>query len=359
LITPSSTAYTLYQTSNFTVAAGTHTIQILGMSPATADSTAFISEVALAAAENSLSDGGFASPVLAVHSYAVAPGGSGWQFAGLAGVSSNGSAFTNGSANAPAGAQVAFIKDNANISQSVDFDAGTYNISFLAAQRAYYQTQNQTIRVLVDNVQVGLITPSGTRYAPYETSNFSVAAGTYPVEFLGMAPSSGDSTAFLDSVAINAGCALGDGSFETPELAAGAYQIAPSGASWQFTGDGGVSSNGSAFTTGNANAPDGTQVAFLKNNATMSQSVYLAAGFYNISFMAAQRNKPQTQYQSLQIWVDNQIVGTITPTGTAYGLCQTSNFTVAAGMHTITFVGLNPRGGSDNTAFLDEVQLNS
>ncbi len=41
-----------------------------------------------------------------------------------------------------------------------------------------------------------------------------------------------------------------------------------------------------------------------------------------------------------------------------YGFYATSNFTVTAGVHTIEFLGLNPTGGLDNTAFIDEVQLN-
>ncbi len=45
----------------------------------------------------------------------------------------------------------------------------------------------------------------------------------------------------------------------------------------------------------------------------MSQSVDLAAGVYNLSFMAAQRDKYQSQYESLEILVDGRQVGTATP----------------------------------------------
>ena len=45
-----------------------------------------------------------------------------------------------------------------------------------------------------------------------------------------------DSTAFIDDAAINTGCAISDGSFEQPALAAGAYAVAPGGSSWQFFG---------------------------------------------------------------------------------------------------------------------------
>ena len=292
-------------------------------------------------------------------------------------MSTNNSGFTAGNANAPNGSQAAFIKDNGSISQAVYFDAGTYNISFLATQRFYYQTQNQQIEVLVNGQQVALITPptsttntsstsSNITYTPYQTANFTLAAGTYNVEFLGMTPPSADSTAFIDNAVINVGSAISNGSFEEPALAAKAYAIAPSGASWQFTGDGGISTNSSGFTVGNPNAPDGNQVAFIKDTASMSQSVFMSAGVYNISFLAAQRDKYQSSYESIEILVDGQIVGTATPSapasgsypaGTNYGAYSTANFTVTTGVHTVEFLGVSPTG--DNTAFIDKVQLNA
>ncbi len=356
-IAPSGTTYTPYQTSNFIVAAGVHTIDFVGMSPQSADSTALIDQVAIATAENSFSDGGFETPVLTKDTYQFSPNGSAWQFSGAAGVSTNSSAFTTGSANVPDGAQVALIKNNGSMSQSVYFDGGMYSISFLAAQRALYQTQWQQIRVLVDGAQVGFITPASTSYLLYQTPNFTVAAGVHTVQFVGFAPASADSTAFLDDAAISAGGTISDGSFEQSVLAAKAYQIAPSGAAWQFSGNAGVSANNSAFTAGNPNAPDGTQVAFIKDTASMSQSVEMAAGVYNLSFMAAQRAQYQSQAQSIEVLVDGALVGTATPAGTTYGLYQTSNFTVTAGLHTVEFVGLSPPS-TDSTAFIDEVQLN-
>jgi len=369
LITPSTTLYTLYDTLTFAVTAGPHAIQFIGQTPSGGKSTAFIDGVNLTTADGSISDGGFEAPVLAANSYQVAPNGSAWQFSGLAGQTTNLSVFTTGGANAPQGYQVAFIKDNGSMSQTVYFESGSYSISFLAAPRINNQTQPQEIQVLVDGLQVALVTPpkagitSGSKitytYTPYATSNFTVTTGPHVIEFLGMSPSTADSTAFIDDVTISTGGGISDGSFEQAALATHAYQVAPSGTPWQFQGVAGVSANGSSFTTGSPNAPDGYEVAFIKNTGSMSQSVYLDAGFYNISFLAAQRNKSQTQYQSLDILVDGVLVGTATPASTGYGLCETTNFTVTAGMHTITFVGVNPTGGSDNTAFIDDVQLNT
>ena len=97
----------------------------------------------------------------------------------------------------------------------------------------------------------------------------------------------------------------------------------------------------------------------------MSQSVYLAAGVYNISFLAAQRDKYQSQYESIEILVDGTEVGTATPlrprrypAGTTYGLYERRISRSRRAMHTIEFLGVNPTGG-DNTAFIDEVQLNA
>ena len=90
---------------------------------------------------------------------------------------------------------------------------------------------------------------------------------------------------------------ISDGSFEAPALAAEAYQIAPSSSPWQFSGIAGVSTNASGFTTGNPNAPSGTQVAFLKDTASISQTVYLEAGVYNFrcSPRSASTTRPRTR----------------------------------------------------------------
>ena len=86
-----------------------------------------------------------------------------------------------------------------------------------------------------------------------------------------MNPQGGNNTALIDVVALAAANdEISDGGFETPVLAANTYQIAPSGSPWQFSGLAGISTNGSGLTSGNANAPQGTQVGFIMNNGSMS-----------------------------------------------------------------------------------------
>ena len=154
------------------------------------------------------------------------------------------------------------------MSQSVYMDAGTYSLSFEAAQRAGRQKHYQEIEVLVDGTQVGTVTPASTSYASYQTSNFTVTAGMHTIQLVGLNPQGGDNTAFIDKIAIVPEVnSISDSSFELPGLAAGAYQYSPNGSSWQFGGGTGVSSNGSGFTSGNPTAPDGSQVAFIQKEA--------------------------------------------------------------------------------------------
>ena len=148
-----------------------------------------------------------------------------WQFTGTAGVASNGN--STEAQDAPAGTQVGFLQGDGSMSQTVYLDAGTYQLSMLAAQNTTDQSSDEEITVLVDGAQYGTISPTGTQYASYQSTTFSVAAGPHTIELLGVALLEGNNTAFLDQVSIAPASALSDGSFETPALNAGTYQFAP------------------------------------------------------------------------------------------------------------------------------------
>ena len=81
-----------------------------------------------------------------------------------------------------------------------------------------------------------------------------------------------------------------DPGFGIPAVGAGNFQLNPSGSPWTFSDSSGVSADGSAYTSGDPDAPEGNQVAVLTNSGTISQSVTFAAGVYSISFVAAQRH---------------------------------------------------------------------
>ena len=283
-------------------------------------------------------------------------------------MSSNASGFTTGNMNAPTGTQVGFIKNGGSISQQVNLLTGVYNLSFQAAQRFNYQTQNQTLEMLVDGAEVGIAVPASFNpnatvtyiYTPYQSNNFTVTAGLHTIELLGLSPATADSTAFVSEVAVTPVLdALVDSSFEEPGLAPNAYATLPSGTAWQFAGNAGVSRNGSDFATNwveAQNAPQGFQVAYLQDTGSISQTVQLDTGVYQISMFAAQRAIYQSSYQTFQVLFDGSLLATIDPVNTFYGTYQTPVFTATTGVHTVKLVGLNPQGG-DNTAFVDSVTL--
>jgi hypothetical protein len=162
------------------------------------------------------------------------------------------------------------------------------------------------------------------------------------------------------------GVAIADPSFETPNVGSGSFGsfvYDPGGSPWTFTAqstgtDGpigsGVGGNDSGFTSGNPNAPDAAQVAFIQGTASTSQSVFMSAGTYALGFDSAQRGNYNHGGQTFEVLVDGNVVATVTPAGTSYETDTTDPFTVATGEHSIAFVGLNPLGG-DNTAFIDAV----
>ncbi len=142
-------------------------------------------------------------------------------------------------------------------------------------------------------------------------------------------------------------------SFETP-LLTNDFQAAPDNAGWAFSSDAGVASNGSDLTQDTDSAPQGDQVAFIRAYGSMSQDITFAGGTYRVLFLAAQRvNSSSTQ--SLSVFIDDTLVGTITPTGASYIYYTTASFTVDSGIHTLTFKGL--QGGAHNTVFIDSVSI--
>jgi hypothetical protein len=309
------------------------------------------------------SDPGFETPAVGTgtaDAFQYNPSSSPWTFSDGSGVAGNGSGFTDGNPDAPQGTQVAFLQGYGSASQPVTFDAGTYSISFLAAQRQNVQYSSQTFEVLIDDTVVGTYTPESTNYTGYATASFTVKAGSHTITFVGTDPDGQDNTAFLDQVRINRVVSgPSDPGFETPNVGTGtsdSFQYQPGGSPWTFSEYAGVAGNGSYFTADNPDAPDGTQVAFLPGYESISQAVTFAAGTYSLAFSAAQRGSGNASSQSFAVQIDGNTVGTFTPGNASYTTYNTASFTVTAGSHTISFVGLDP-DGSDNTALLDQVVL--
>jgi YVTN family beta-propeller protein len=142
----------------------------------------------------------------------------------------------------------------------------------------------------------------------------------------------------------------------------GAYAYDPSGTPWTFQGQSGITGNDSGFTNANPPAPQGTQVLFIQNHGSASQSVTLAGGSYLLTLDAAQRSSIyNTTPQTLVVFMDGQPMGVFTPASTAYATFQTPVLNVASGPHSFALAGLgiNPDGSNatDTTVFVDDVAL--
>ena len=205
--TPSSTSYQSYSTVAFPVIAGTTPkITFQGLDSAGGDNTAFIDQVAVASPSSpSIGDPGFEQVVVGSGHFQNDPTGSPWGFTGSSGISGNNSGFTSGNPPAPQGAQVAFLQQYGSFSQRVTgWAAGSYVLTFDAAQRGNFGVSQQDFEVLIDGSVVGsTFTPSSTSYQSYSTVAFPVTGtGAHTITFQGLDSAVGDNTAFLDTTTL-------------------------------------------------------------------------------------------------------------------------------------------------------------
>ena len=371
--TPTGLSYNPYATALFAVSAGNHVIGFQGLDTAGGDNTALIGNVTLGVASNNapvLGDAGLETPVLAAGSAVADPSGTPWTFAGSSGIAANGSAYTSSNPTAPEGSQVAFLEQQGSFTQSpTGWLAGSYQITFSAAQRGSVNPSREDFKVLIDGVAVATFAPTGVAYLTYTTPTFTVTAGTHSISFQGLDTAGGDNTALIDGVvtsltkvtpsvvpALAAAPTLGDAGFETVSAGAG-FLVDPAGSAWTFSGPSGVAANGSAYTSSNPTAPDGTQVAFLQTTGSFTQTVAgWTAGTYLVSFSSAQRGVLQASRQDFEVLIDGKVVNTFAPSSSGYMTYWTAPFTVTAGAHSITFQGLDS-AGNDNTALIDGVSV--
>jgi len=155
---------------------------------------------------------------------------------------------------------------------------------------------------------------------------------------------------------------VGNAGFELPRQSSPPfYTVNPksNNVDWDFTGTAGIAGSGSIYTQHNP-APLGTQVGFIENVGSIRQTVRLTAnGAYAVSFLVAQRllDDGSLNAQTLEVRIDDTVIGAFKPTDSNYLLFTSDAFTVKkGGKHTITITGTNLMGG-DNTALIDEVTV--
>ena len=198
---PSGTAYQTFAAA-FTTGAGTHTVTIQGLNTAGGDNTALLDAITITTAPV-VRDASFESPALGTGGSQYEPTGTPWTFTGNSGIAAAGNAFTTGNPTIPDGTQVAYLNGTAAITESIPtWAAGTYTISFVAAQCGGYGGKQEDFRVLVDGTVVGTFQPSGTAYGRF-TASFTTGAGSHTITFQGVNTAGGDNTALVDAVSLS------------------------------------------------------------------------------------------------------------------------------------------------------------
>ena len=135
LVSPASTSFSSFSIAFSVSTTGAHTISFTGTDPS--DKTTFIDQVTLT---NSTPPAALVNPSFEIPAlgsgYQYSPSGSGigWTFGGGSGIQGNNSAW--GAAPAPDGTQTAFIQGIGSIAQTLNLSAGSYTLSFQAAQRS-------------------------------------------------------------------------------------------------------------------------------------------------------------------------------------------------------------------------------
>jgi hypothetical protein len=144
---------------------------------------------------------GFESP--ATGGTANGPMVNGWTFSARAGTQHNNSVFVPVSP-APEGERTAYLKTdsglNSRIDQEVNFPAGTFAMTFYAANRVGFGGL-QEFDVFVDDVLVAHVAPQGGEYEFHQTDAFTVEEGPHTVSFVATT-FEGDNTGFIDDVRV-------------------------------------------------------------------------------------------------------------------------------------------------------------
>lgn len=149
-------------------------------------------------------------------------------------------------------------------------------------------------------------------------------------------------------------------SFEEPVISSGGTEVTPHDGGWTFTGSSGIATTDGEYVSANGPAPDGKQVAFLKDKDTFSQQITgLTPGTaYVVSFYAAQRKPVDTgRGQTWSIFINDQIISPFFPGSSATEYTEyAADFVAADTTATLTFRGTN-RNGGDDVALFDAVQV--
>ena len=161
-ITPASSSYQILTTDSFTVTAGGHHHHLRRHHPQR-DNTAFIDSVSIEPVmTDPITDGDFENPQAGIGNFLSNPStpAPAWTLTGTTGLTGNFGGYAQSNPLAPLGNQVAYVQYSGRSSRTVTLAAGTYRLSFLAAQRVNVSNGGQTLQVKVGDIVVATVTPA-------------------------------------------------------------------------------------------------------------------------------------------------------------------------------------------------------
>jgi len=229
-------------------------------------------------------------------------------------------------------------------------------------------TGNGTLRLDVANSTGTTPTITNVPYTAgqeYTIIKSFAAAPTLRIQAAGSAVGNSDVTAFVDVVQVLQGGTntvfpngLQNGSFETNNVGASSFKKTSDGVTadfWSFTGTSGVARSGSGFDSGvsgqpQVSPPNGDAVALVQsvngdNSASISQSLAVPTGSYQVSFQTSQRNYTSKD-QRLNVFLvqggNTVFIGNIQPNGNnppTYDTFTSASFNVFAPVLTATVSG--------------------
>jgi hypothetical protein len=195
-----------------------------------------------------------------------------------------------------------------------------------------------------------------------------VAAAMLGLPFATLTPASASTT----PCASPGGTTIADCGFESPDVGSGnlAYKYNPSGSAWAFTGNSGISGNGSDFTYSQG-APEGRQVAFLQSSdngisdGNMSQSISGWDGTTLYTLVLSEANRltgdcgnlcSEGGLSSYEVLLDGAAIAPPTQVTSTTYTDYKYTFVVPSGTHTLSLAAL-PGTTHDTTTFIDNLRL--
>ena len=151
---------------------------------------------------------------------------------------------------------------------------------------------------------------------------------------------------------------IGDASFE--DVAAGSYSYRPTGSSWSFLGNSGLTASPGTFVADAAPA-GGAQAAFIQSGGsqpgeiTQTLTGLVAGTTYTFSFYAAVREGYKAN--PIDVSFAGIDLGTVTPTLTTFVLETTASFVALDTFGTLSFLGTTAGGDVDSA--IDLVTLSA